>query len=150
MIVAIGTDHAARVLQDRIVSAVVDAGHEALVFTVEEPDAACEYPDIARSVGAAIVEGRAERGILVCGSGAGMVIAANKVHGIRAATAHDTYTAHQMVEHDDANMLTLGSRVIGPELAAELVSTFLSAQFTGAARYIGRIAKVTELEREGR
>jgi ribose 5-phosphate isomerase B len=109
-----------------------------------------DYPDYARAVGRAILDGQAERGVLICGSGAGAAIAANKMRGIRAALAHDTYTAHQMVEHDNANICCLGARVVGPELAADLVRAFVSAKFTGEERHVRRLNKVAEIEREGR
>lgn len=109
----------------------------------EEP---VDYPDFAAAVARAVVEGRADRGIVVCGSGAGACVAANKIRGVRAATAHDTYTAHQAVEHDDVNVLCLGSRVVGPALALELVDAFLAARFTGEERHRRRLAKVSALE----
>ena len=147
MIVVIGADHAGMALQDRVMRAVRAAGHEPLCVTEGEPNAGNEYPDIAQSVGTAIVDGHADRGILICGSGAGMEVAANKLPGIRAASGHDTYTAHQMVEHDNVNVVTLGARVIGPELAAEIVTVFLNARFTADERHLRRLAKVHDLER---
>ena len=105
-----------------------------------------DYPDFSAAVARAVRDGRADRGIVVCGSGAGAAVAANKVRGIRAASAHDVYTAHQAVEHDDVNVLTLGSRVIGEELAAEIVGTFLGARFSGDERHVRRLAKVKALE----
>ena len=147
MIVVIGADHAGMALQDRVLRAVRAAGHEPLCLTEGEPNAGGEYPDIAQSAGRAIVDGHADRGILICGSGVGMEVAANKLPGIRAASGHDTYTAHQMVEHDDVNVVTLGARVIGPELAAEIVTVFLNARFTADERHLRRLAKVHDLER---
>ncbi len=109
-----------------------------------------DYPDYARAIGEALTDGLAERGVLVCGSGVGASIAANKIHGIRAALCHDTYSAHQGVEHDDMNVLCLGSRVVGSELAMELVKAFLGARLSGEERYRRRLDKVAEMEREGR
>jgi RpiB/LacA/LacB family sugar-phosphate isomerase len=106
-----------------------------------------DYPDFAAAVGRAVVEGRAERGVLVCGSGVGAAVAANKLAGIRAGLCHDTYSAHQGVEHDDMNVLVLGSRVIGHELAQELAAAFLKASFSGEERHRRRLAKVAALER---
>jgi ribose 5-phosphate isomerase B len=105
-----------------------------------------DYPDVAVTVAKAVVDGRADRAILVCGSGAGASVAANKVRGIRATVAHDTYTAHQAVEHDDVNVLCLGSRVIGPALAEELATAFVKARFTGEERHLRRLRKVEALE----
>ena len=150
MKVAIGADHGGFELKQRLVQALRDAGHEPLDLGAHAVEADDDYPDYARAVGRAIVEGRAERGILVCGSGAGAGIAANKIRGVRAALAHDTYTAHQMVEHDNANVCCLGARVIGPELAMEIVRVFLSARFTGEERHVRRLAKVAAMEEEGR
>jgi RpiB/LacA/LacB family sugar-phosphate isomerase len=148
MIVAIGTDHGGFALKAPLVRALTEAGHEVIdlgTYSAEPVD----YPDYARAVGRAVLDGRAERGVLICGSGAGAAIAANKMHGIRAGLAHDTYTAHQMVEHDDANVCCLGARVVGPELAAEIVTVFMSARFSGEERHVRRLQKVAEIEREG-
>ncbi len=105
-----------------------------------------DYPDFSVAVGEAICSGQADRGILICGSGVGASIAANRIPGIRAGLCHDTYSAHQGVEHDDMNLLVLGARVIGPELAMELVNTFLAARFTGEERHVRRLEKVKEIE----
>ena len=105
-----------------------------------------DYPDFARAVGEALNSGKAERGVLVCGSGVGASVAANKIHGIRAGLCHDTYSAHQGVEHDNINMLCLGSRIIGVELAAELMHAFLNAKFSGEERHVRRLKKVDEIE----
>jgi RpiB/LacA/LacB family sugar-phosphate isomerase len=148
MIVAMGTDHGGFALKAPLVRALTEAGHEVIdlgTYSAEPVD----YPDYARAVGRAVLDGRAERGVLICGSGAGAAIAANKMHGIRAGLAHDTYTAHQMVEHDDANVCCLGARVVGPELAAEIVTVFMSARFSGEERHVRRLQKVAEIEREG-
>ena len=109
-----------------------------------------DYPDYARIVGDAVVDGRAERGILVCGSGVGVAIAASKIPGVRASMAHDTFSSRQGVEDDDMNVLALGARVVGPELAAELVGAFLSARFSGVERHVRRRRKVLEIERDAR
>src|SRR6202040_1981992 len=107
-----------------------------------------DYPDKAREVGKAIQSGEAERGVLVCGSGAGAAIAACKIAGIRAAICHDLYSAHQAVEHDDMNVLCLGSEIVGPSVACELVAAFLAAEFDGGERYVARLEKVARMERE--
>ncbi len=109
-----------------------------------------DYPDFAAAVGTAVAKGRAERGLIVCGSGAGAAIAANKIKGVRATVAHDTYTAHQAVEHDDLNVLALGSRVVGTALAEELVDAFLAAEFSGEERHVRRLNKVIDLEFDNR
>ena len=147
MKVAIAADHGGYSLKGRLMQ-VLDAGHELLDLGThsEEP---VDYPDYARALGRAILDGRAERGVLICGSGAGAAIAANKMRGIRAALAHDTYTAHQMVEHDDVNVCCLGARVIGAELAAEIATVFLAARFTGEERHLRRLNKIAEIEKEG-
>lgn len=146
MHVAVAADHAGAPLLDAVCAAVRGAGHEPLVVRQAEPGD--DYPDVARAVVAAIRDGRAERGIVVCGSGAGVAVAASKFRGIRAAVAHDTYTARQMVEHDDANVLALGARVVGEALAAELVRAFVTARFTGEERHRRRLAAVEEIEKE--
>ena len=146
MIVAVGFDHRGVTLRDRVLTEVAAAGHEALdlgTHTAAEP---VDYPDVARAIGEAILAGRAERGILVCGSGVGASVAACKLRGIRAAICHDTYSAHQGVEHDDLNVLCLGSEIVGGELAGELVRAFLGARFAAEERYLRRLAKVAELE----
>ncbi|HEY7582736.1 MAG TPA: RpiB/LacA/LacB family sugar-phosphate isomerase, partial [Acidimicrobiia bacterium] len=132
----------------RVIEAVVAGGHQVLDCGADELDPDDDYPDYARAVGRAVVEKRAERGVLVCGSGVGVAVAACKIPGIRAAMCHDTYSAHQGVEHDAMNVLTLGARVVGPELAAELVAAFLAAEFSGAERHKRRLAKIEELERQ--
>jgi RpiB/LacA/LacB family sugar-phosphate isomerase len=147
MRVAIGADHGGFALKARLVEALRQAGHE-VVDLGTHSDEPVDYPDYARAVGRALLEGRAERGVLICGSGAGASIAANKMHGIRASLAHDTYTAHQMVEHDDVNVCCLGARVVGPELAAEIVTVFMNASFSGEERHLRRLKKVAALERE--
>jgi ribose 5-phosphate isomerase B len=150
MNVAIGADHGGFELKQTLSAVLRDAGHNVLDLGAESPQPGDDYPDYARAVGRAVVDGEAERGVLVCGSGAGAAIAANKMRGVRAALAHDTYTAHQMVEHDNANVCCLGARVIGPELAAEIVRVFVAARFTGEERHLRRLAKVAEMEEQGR
>ena len=147
MKVAIAADHGGYSLKGRLLH-VLEPGHELLDLGThsEEP---VDYPDYARALGRAVLDGRAERGILICGSGAGAAIAANKMRGIRAALAHDSYTAHQMVEHDDVNVCCLGARVIGVELAAEIAGVFLSARFTGEERHVRRLNKIADIEKEG-
>ncbi|MEO6907694.1 MAG: ribose 5-phosphate isomerase B [Abditibacteriaceae bacterium] len=147
MIIAIGGDHAGYILKEASKKWITDAGHEVLDFGTcsTEP---VDYPDFASAVGHAVVEKRADRGIVMCGSGAGAAIAANKIRGIRAALAHETYTAHQAVEHDDVNVITLGERVIGVVIAQEIVETFLKAKFTGEERHLRRIGKIAKLEEE--
>jgi ribose 5-phosphate isomerase B len=149
MRVACGFDHGGFPLRGAILTAVRDAGHEPLDLGADELDPADDYPDFALAVAGAIVTGEAERGILVCGSGAGVAVAATKVAGIRAAMAHDTYTAAQCVEHDAVNVLALGARVIGPVIAAELVAAFVGAQFSGEERHARRLRKVETIERDG-
>lgn len=148
MIVACGFDHAGFPLRAMLLSAVESAGHEVLDLGTDSPEP-IDYPDKALAVGEAVVSGRAERGIIVCGSGAGVSVAACKIRGIRAATVHDTYTAHQCVEHDDVNVICMGGRVIGVEVAREVALAFLGASFTGAERHQRRLAKVAEIERTG-
>jgi ribose 5-phosphate isomerase B len=122
------------------------AGHDAIDLGTDSLEPV-DYPDYAEKVGLALQNGEVERGILICGSGVGAAIAANKMRGIRAGVCHDTYSAHQSVEHDDANVLALGARIIGPELAVELVQSFLKARFTGEDRHVRRLSKVSDLER---
>ncbi len=147
MKVAIAADHGGFALKGRLMD-VLDAGHEMLDLGThsEEP---VDYPDYARALGEAVLDGRAERGVLICGSGAGATVAANKIRGIRAALAHDTYTAHQMVEHGDVNVCCLGARVVGAELAPEIATVFLAARFTGEERHVRRLNKVAQIEKEG-
>ena len=148
MIVAFGCDHAGFPLKPRLLEAIADAGHEVLDCGAHELIPDDDYPDYARAVGTAVAGGRAERGVIVCGSGVGVAVAASKIPGVRAAMCHDTYSARQGVEHDALNVLTLGARVVGEELAAELVAAFLKARFAGADRHRRRLAKVEALERE--
>jgi ribose 5-phosphate isomerase B len=147
MKVACGFDHRGVRLRETVLSAVVAAGHQPIDLGVDQEEPRVDYPDVATSVGGAILRGGAERGILVCGSGAGVSIAASKIRGIRAAMCHDAYSAHQAVEHDNMNVLCLGSGIVGPSLAGELVRRFLAATFVGEGRYLARLEKVEELER---
>jgi ribose 5-phosphate isomerase B len=150
MIVALGCDHAGFTLKERVSCAIEESGHEVLDCGAYALDPDDDYPDFARAVGVAIIERRAARGVLVCGSGVGVAVAACKLPNVRAAMAHDTFSARQGVEDDDLNVLTLGARVIGPELAAEVVGAFLSARFSGAERHVRRSAKIDALERDAR
>jgi ribose 5-phosphate isomerase B len=145
MNIAVGSDHAGFELKRRVLEIVAQEGHAPLDLGTHSI-AAVDYPDIARAVGESIQVGGAERGVLVCGSGVGVSVAANKLRGIRAAICHDHYSAHQGVEHDDMNVLVLGARVIGPELAAELVAAFLHARFSAEERHARRLDKVLQLE----
>jgi ribose 5-phosphate isomerase B len=148
LIVAIGFDHAGFPLRDRLLPLIEQLGHTVLDFGTDNPTP-IDYPDKALEVGRAVASGRAERGILVCGSGAGVSVAASKILGVRAATIHDEYTAHQGVEHDAVNVLCLGGRVIGSEVAAEIVAAFLAAVVSMEERHVRRRAKVDEIERTG-
>jgi RpiB/LacA/LacB family sugar-phosphate isomerase len=145
MRVVMGSDHAGFELKGQLLLFVEEQGQEVIDVGVHGP-APADYPDSAEAVAAAVLDGRADRGILMCGSGVGAAVAANKVPRIRAGLCHDTYSAHQGVEHDDMNVLVLGARVVGTELARELVKTFLAARFTGEERHRRRLAKVTALE----
>jgi ribose 5-phosphate isomerase B len=147
MRVAVAFDHRGVKLRERVLEEVVRAGHEPVDLGTDAPEPRIDYPDKAREVGDAILNGDAERGIFVCGSGVGASVAASKLAGIRAAICHDTYSAHQGVEHDDMNVLCLGSEVIGPELTGELVRTFLGAKFDGGDRYVRRLEKIEEMEK---
>jgi ribose 5-phosphate isomerase B len=147
MRVAVAFDHRGVKLRDRVLEEVVRAGHEPVDLGVDAPEPMVDYPDKAREIGEAIRSAQADRGVLVCGSGVGASVAASKIAGIRAATCHDTYSAHQGVEHDDMNVLTIGSEVVGPELAGELIRAFLAARFDGGERYVRRLEKIEELEK---
>jgi ribose 5-phosphate isomerase B len=146
MRVAVAFDHRGVKLRGSVLEEIEAAGHETVDLGAFEPDPRVDYPDKARQLGEAIQSGGADRGVLVCGSGVGASVAASKLAGIRAATCHDTYSAHQGVEHDDLNVLCIGSEVIGAELAAELVRTFLGAKFDGGERYVRRLKKIEEME----
>ncbi len=148
MRVAVAFDHRGVKLRETVLAAIAAAGHEALDLGVDTDAVRVDYPDSARAVGEAIRRGEAERAVLVCGSGVGASVAACKIDGIRAAVCHDAYSAHQGVEHDDMNVLCLGSEVVGPSLAGELVAAFLRAAFAGGERYVRRLHKVQALEEE--
>jgi ribose 5-phosphate isomerase B len=135
-------------LRDRVLSELRRLGHEAVDLGTDTDAERIDYPDKARELGEAINAGEAERGVLVCGSGVGASVAACKLPGIRAAICHDAYSAHQGVEHDDMNVLCLGSEIVGAELAAELVRAFADARFDGGDRYVRRLEKVEQMERE--
>lgn len=146
MKIAVGSDHAGFVLKEEVRDLLRDLGHEVIdcgTFSEESVD----YPDYARLVGEAVHNNKTERGIIVCGSGVGACIAANKIKGVRGGVCHDTYSAHQGVEHDDMNVLCLGARVVGVEVARELVRTFISARFTDEERHRRRLEKVLAIER---
>ncbi len=147
MKVAVAFDHRGVKLRDRVLEEVVRSGHEPVDLGTDRPEPMIDYPDKAKELGEAILDGQAERGILVCGSGVGASIAACKLAGIRAAICHDTYSARQGVEHDDMNVLCIGSEIIGAELAGELIRTFLSARFGGGERFVRRLEKIEEMER---
>ncbi|HEV7605090.1 MAG TPA: RpiB/LacA/LacB family sugar-phosphate isomerase [Candidatus Limnocylindrales bacterium] len=151
MRIAFSADHAGAAFKDQLIRrlAAADLGHELIDLGGDGSDPTDDYPDFARRLGAAILAGDAERGILICGSGVGASVAANKMRGIRAAVCHDTYSAHQGVEHDDMNVLTLGSRVIGPEPGFECAIAFLRATFTGKSRHRRRLEKVLAIEAQG-
>ncbi|MCS6951671.1 MAG: ribose 5-phosphate isomerase B [Bryobacterales bacterium] len=149
MTVALGADHAGYELKQRVAVYLRSLGHQVLDLGANSTEPS-DYPDFAEAVARAILEGRADRGVLLCGSGVGATVAANKVPGIRAGLCHDTYSARQGVEHDDMNVLVLGARVIGPALMEEVVRTFLTAQFSGEERHRRRLDKVRALEERGR
>src|ERR687889_649083 len=144
MRIAVGFDHAGVPFQDVVIDAVRAEGHEPVDVGTQD-----DYPDTALDVSRRVHDGDCERGIVVCGSGAGVAVAACKLPGIRAAVGHDTYTAAQGVQHDNCNVLSLGARVIGPALAATCVRAYLGASFSGEKRHVRRLAKVTAMEREG-
>jgi ribose 5-phosphate isomerase B len=148
MRVAFAADHAGAIMKDALIRRLANAGtdHELIDLGGDGSDPLDDYPDYAQRLGEAIQLGDADRGILICGSGVGASVAANKMHGIRSAVCHDTYSAHQGVEHDDMNVLTLGSRVIGPEPAYECCIAFLKATFSGEERHRRRLGKILAIE----
>jgi ribose 5-phosphate isomerase B len=148
MRIALAADHAGFPLKTQLADHLRAAGHDVLDLGACD-DRPSDYPDFAILIAAALREGRAERGILVCGSGVGAAVAANKFTGIRAGLCHDTYSAHQGVEHDAINVLCLGARIIGPALATELVQAFLAARYTAEPRHARRLAKIEAIERQG-
>jgi ribose 5-phosphate isomerase B len=145
MRLAVAFDHRGVHLRNVVLEALSE--HEVIDLGTDTDAVRIDYPDKAREVGESIQRGDAARGVLVCGSGVGAAVAASKLTGIRAAICHDTYSAHQGVEHDDMNVLCLGSEVVGPSLARELVDTFVNATFDGGERYVARLLKVAEMER---
>src|SRR3954468_9324283 len=147
MRVAAAFDHRGVKLRDAVLEEIAALGHEVVDLGTDDGTVRIDYPDKAREIGEAIRSGDAGRGVLVCGSGVGASVAACKLAGIRAAICHDSYSAHQGVEHDDMNVLCLGSEVIGSELAGELVRTFLGAKFDGGERYVRRLEKIEEMEK---
>ena len=147
MRIACAFDHAGFPLKQMVLETLQAAGHETIDLGTDSTTPV-DYPDKARDAATAVLEGEAERAVIVCGSGAGVSVAACKFPGIRATTAHDTYTAHQAVEHDDVNVLCLGARVIGPALAAEIVAAFSLAEFSGEERHVRRLGKIKAIEDE--
>jgi ribose 5-phosphate isomerase B len=149
MRVAVAFDHRGVRLRARVLEEVRRLGHEPVDLGTDKPEPMVDYPDKAREIGDAIRGGDAERGVFVCGSGVGASIAASKLAGVRAAICHDTYSARQGVQHDDMNVLCIGSGVVGEDLADELIAAFLGAEFDGAERYRRRLEKIEAMEREG-
>lgn len=147
MRIAVAGDHNGFTMKNDIVSYLLEAGHDVVNIGPKDPDPQDDYPDHALAVAKAIISGEVERGILVCGSGVGASVAANKVTGIRASVCHDTYSAHQGVEHDDMNVLCLGARIVGLETAREAVNAFVSSNFTKEERHQRRLEKVRAIER---
>lgn len=149
MIIAVAADHGGYPLKAKVIEVIRTLGHEPLDLGTDSTDPV-DYPDYALALGRAIQQGQAQRGILLCGSGVGACVAVNKLQGLRGGVCHDTYSAHQGVEHDDMNVLCLGARIIGPELVPELVRAFLGAQFTHEERHVRRLAKVKAIEEAAR
>jgi len=145
MRIAIGTDHAGYRMKEMLIEQLREAGHEVLDCGTDS-EASVDYPDYAEPVAEAVRNGDVDRGVLVCGSAVGMCLAANKVPGVRAGVAHDTYSAHQGVEHDDMNVLCIGARVIGDEVAREIVARFIEARFSGEERHQRRVDKLLAIE----
>jgi ribose 5-phosphate isomerase B len=146
MQIAVGADHGGFPLNERVIEELRAAGHEIMDFGTHDGSQPDDYPDYAREVGEAVQRNEVDIGILICGSGVGAAVAANKLRGVRAALCGDTYSAHQSREHDDCNVLCLGARVTGVELALEIVRAFVAARFTGEERHRRRLAKVTAME----
>lgn len=147
MRIAVGADHAGVPLNERVIEELRAGGHEVEDFGTHDASKPDDYPDYALLVGRAVRTGRAEIGILICGSGAGVSVAANKLKGVRAVMCCETYTAHQSREHDDCNVLCLGARVVGPELAMEIVRAFVAARFTNEERHRRRLEKIANIEK---
>jgi ribose 5-phosphate isomerase B len=148
MRIAVAFDHRGVKLREPILAEVEALRHEAVDLGVDAPEPRVDYPDVAKKLGETVIAGDADRGVLVCGSGVGASIAACKLPGVRAAVCHDTYSAHQGVEHDNMNVLCLGSEIVGAELAGELVRAFLGARFDGGERYVRRLEKIEAMEKE--
>jgi ribose 5-phosphate isomerase B len=146
MRIAVAFDHRGVKLREKILEVLAELGHESVDLGTDAPEPRIDYPDKAREIGEAIRSGDAERGVLCCGSGVGASVAASKIPGIRAAICHDVYSAHQGVEHDDMNVLCLGSEVVGAELAGDLVRAFARARFDGGERYVRRLQMIEQLE----
>jgi ribose 5-phosphate isomerase B len=149
MRVSIGADHAGFPLNERVMAELRDAGHDVTDFGTHDGSLEDDYPDYALAVGQSVQSGRVDVGILICGSGVGASVAANKLRGVRAVLCGDTYSAHQSREHDDCNVLCLGARVVGVELALDIVRAFLGARFTGEERHRRRLAKINNMEKQG-
>ena len=149
MRIIVAADHAGFPLNERVITELRAAGHEITDIGTHDGSLPDDYPDYALAVGRAVQDGKVEAGILICGSGVGASVAANKLKGVRAALCGDTYSAHQSREHDDCNVLCLGARVTGVELALEIVRAFVGARFTGEERHRRRLAKITEIEKQG-
>ncbi|HYG98565.1 MAG TPA: ribose 5-phosphate isomerase B [Terriglobales bacterium] len=147
MRIAVGADHAGVPANQLVIEELRRLGHEVVDMGTHDPSQPDDYPDYASAVSQTVVSGRCERGLLICGSGVGVTVAANKVAGIRACMCHDIYSAHQGVEHDDMNILCLGARVVGPELMLDLVRSFVAARFSNEERHVRRLAKVREMEK---
>ena len=149
MNIAVAADHAGLPLKDAVIGRASSLGHNAIDLGAHDYDADDDYPDFALAVARAIIEGRADRGVVLCGSGVGASIVANKVRGVRAAVCHDTYSAGQGVEHDDMNVMCIGARIIGSSLAEAVVTTFLEAEFSGDERHARRLQKLKDIEGSG-
>jgi ribose 5-phosphate isomerase B len=147
MKIAVASDHGGFPLKGRVIDELRRLGHEVLDLGTNST-AAVDYPDYSKAVAEAVLDGRAERAILLCGSGAGACVAANKFRGIRAATCHEVFSAHQSVEDDDVNVMCMGARVVGPELAMDLVRTYIAARFSGAERHRRRLGKIAGFEEQ--
>jgi RpiB/LacA/LacB family sugar-phosphate isomerase len=145
MRIVVGSDHGGYALKQEVADRLRRDGHDVLDVGTDSAEPV-DYPDFAEAVGAAVIAGRAERGVLICGSGVGACVAANKLPGVRAAICHDSYSAHQGVEHDNMNVLVLGGRIVGQALADDLVRAFVGARYTAEERHVRRLAKVAALE----
>jgi ribose 5-phosphate isomerase B len=149
MKLGVASDHGGVPLNDFVIEELRRLGHEVVDLGGHDANIGDDYPDYAEALGRKVASGECERGVLICGSGVGASVAANKVHGVRAGLCHDTYSAHQGVEHDDCNVLCLGARVVGRELALELVRAFVGARYTGEPRHARRLEKILAIERKG-